>query len=262
MKSVRGNHAILSALVSVLTLPVLAVAPRTMLAQTELHYQYGSLTNPFAETATGTVILTIQHASFWRLGDNFFFLDLIDDGVNDGFNDNDAYGEWYPNFSLGKLTGRDLGVGPFADFGLLPAVAFGADANVLQWLPGVRFAWNLPGFVFLNTDVMMAVDGGGGLDGGSVPEQGNRLNIDVNGLLPFQLGSQSFSITGHAEYAGPTTDELGNDVPSSILAQPQLRWDIGGADGLFVGIEYQYWRNKLGTTVDQNAVQLLGVWQF
>ena len=241
---------------------LLAGGPGAALAQTEMHFQYGSIANPFAETTSRTSIVTIQHASSWRFGDNFFFLDLIRDGDTDGFNDNDAYGEWYSNFSLGKLSGRDLGFGPFADFGLFWGAGFGADANVLNWFPGARVAWNLPGFVFLNTDLMIGVDAGGGLAGGAPPEQDTRFIIDVNGLLPFSLGSQAFSITGHAEYAAPTTDELGNDVPSSILAQPQLRWDVGAADGLFVGIEYQYWRNKLGTDVDENVVQLLGVWRF
>ncbi|MYB06837.1 MAG: nucleoside-binding protein [Gemmatimonadetes bacterium] len=227
-----------------------------------MHFQYGSITNPFAETSTGTVVLTLQHASFWRFGDNFFFVDLMEDGVGDGFNDKDAYGEWYSNLSLRKLGGRDLGFGPFADFGIFAGVAFGADANVLQWLPGARIAWNLPGFVFLNTDFMMAVDGTDGLDGGSPPERDSRFGIDINGLFPFDLGSQSFSITGHAEYFVATTDELGNDVPASILAQPQLRWDIGAENGLFVGIEYQYWSNKLGTEVSESVVQALGVWQF
>ena len=241
---------------------LLAAAPTAAQAQTEVHFQYGSLTNPFAETTAGTVVLTMQHASFWRFGDNFFFVDVTEDGVGDGFNDKDAYGEWYSNFSLGKLSRSDLGFGPFADFGLFAGAAMGMDANVLQWLPGARISWNLPGFIFLNTDFMMAVDGTDGLDGGSPPEQDSRMVIDINGLLPFNLGSQSFSISGHAEYAAATTNELGSDVPASILAQPQLRWDIGGENGLFVGIEYQYWSNKLGTEVDESVVQLLGVWQF
>lgn len=241
---------------------LLTAVPGVAQAQTEMQFQYGSLTNPFAETSTGTVVLTIQHASFWRFGDNFFFIDLTEDGVGDGFNDKDAYGEWYSNFSLGKLTGRDLASGPFADFGLFMGAAMGMDANVLQWLPGARISWNLPGFIFLNTDFMMAVDGTDGLDGGSPPKQESRFGFDINGLFPFNLGSQSFSIAGHTEYFVGTTDELGNDVPGSILAQPQLRWDIGGENGLFVGIEYQYWSNKLGTEVDESVAQLLGVWQF
>ena len=255
MKLTRG----LSLFIAVLTLPL---APGAAAAQTEVHFQYGSHTNPFAETSTGTAVVTFQHASFWRFGDNFFFIDVLDDGGNDGFNDKDAYGEWYSNFSLGKISGRDLAFGPFADFGLFMGVAAGMDANVLQWLPGARVAWNLPGFIFLNTDFMLTVDGTDGLDAGSPPHQEGRLVIDINGLFPFNLGSQSFSITGHAEYAAGTTDELDNDVPASILAQPQLRWDIGGQNGLFVGIEYQYWSNKLGTEVNESVVQLLGVWQF
>ena len=236
-------------------------------AQTEVHYQYGSLMNPFNESSYGTAVLTLQHASFWRFGDNFFFVDVIDDGVNDGFNDNDFYGEWYSNLSLGKLAGRDLATGPFTDFGLLGGVAAGGDPNFLQWLSGVRVSWRLPGFVFLNTDMMTGVDRSGGLDSGGAPKAGNRLIFDVNGLLPFNIGSQAFSISGHIEYVGSTSDELGNDVNAWVLAQPQLRWDIGqavggSANGLFGGIEYQYWRNKLGTEIDENVVQLLVVWQF
>ena len=241
---------------------LLAAASSAAEAQTEVQFQYGSLTNPFRETTKGTVVLTIQHASFWRFGDNFFFIDAVDDGRADGFNDKDAYGEWYSNFSLGKLSGRDLSFGPVADLGLFMGLAMGMDANVFQWLPGARISWNLPGFIFLNTDFMIAVDGTDGLDGGSPPAQDSRFGVDINGLLPFTLGGQSFSITGHAEYFVATTDELGNDVPGSILAQPQLRWDIGGENGLFVGIEYQYWSNKLGTAVDESVVQVLGVWRF
>lgn len=241
---------------------LLAAAPNPTHAQTEMHFQYGSHTNPFEETSTGTAVVTFQHASFWKFGDNFLFIDVIDDGVNDGFNDNDFYGEWYSNLSLTRARGGGLESGPVADLGLIIGFAAGADANVLQTLTGARISWRIPGFVFLNTDFMGTVDYSGGLDSGGAPRAGNRLVFDINGLLPFNLGSQSFSITGHAEYAGPTTNELGNDVPFSILAQPQLRWDIGDENGYFVGIEHQYWRNKLGTDADENIVQLLVVWQF
>ncbi len=236
-------------------------------AQTEVHYQYGSHTNPFSEMSHGTAVLTLQHASFWKFGDNFFFVDVIDDGVDDGFNDTDFYGEWYSNLSLGKLAGRDLATGVFSDLGLIGGVAAGGDPNFMQWISGVRVSWRLPGFIFLNTDMMAGVDRSGGLDSGGAPKAGNRLIVDVNGLLPFNIGSQALSISGHVEYVGSTSDELGNDVNSWILAQPQLRWDVGqafggSANGLFAGIEYQYWRNKLGTDIDENVVQLLVVWQF
>jgi hypothetical protein len=52
------------------------------------------------------------------------------------------------------------------------------------------------------------------------------------------------------------------------LFQPQLRLDLGellgtNANQLFVGIEYQYWKNKLGEKgTDDNAAQFLAVWRF
>ena len=238
-----------------------AATPFAALAQTEVHFQYGSQTNPFTEVSNGTTVLTMQHASQWKFGDNFYFIDLLDDGSDDGFNEMDAYGEWYSNFSLGKLSGNDLAIGPIGDFGLFMGAALGTDANFRQWLPGARVAWNLPGFIFLNTDLALGIDGGRGLAGGSPPELDNRFILDVNGLYLFSIGGQSFSITGHAEYAAATSNELGNDVPASILAQPQFRWNIGGGN-VHIGIEYQYWSNKLGTEVTESIVQWLGVWAF
>ena len=159
---------------------VLMAGPGTALAQTEAHIQYGSHTNPFSEESHGTIILTMQHASMWKFGDNFFFVDFLDDGGDDGFNEMDAYGEWYSNLSLGKITGKDLGFGPFADFGVFGGVALGTDANFRQWLPGARIAWKLPRFIFLNTDLMYGIDGGMGVDGGSPPELDGRFILDVN----------------------------------------------------------------------------------
>ena len=55
-------------------------------------------------------------------------------------------------------------------------------------------------------------------------------------------------------------------VKDSILAQPQFTWDLGkvvGAPNQFmVGIEYQYWLNKLGTDEDESTAQLLVVWRL
>lgn len=46
-----------------------------------------------------------------------------------------------------------------------------------------------------------------------------------------------------------------------LLAQPQLRWRV--TERVRMGIEYQYWMNKLGDgATDENTVQALLVWQF
>ncbi|MCP4356177.1 MAG: nucleoside-binding protein [Proteobacteria bacterium] len=228
---------------------------------TEMHFQTGSLLNPFSDTKHSTNILTFQHASGWTYGDNFFFVDLIDDETEDGFNDVDYYGEAYFNFSLGKMTGADLSYGVFKDFGFLAGVNAAGDANSIKYLPGVRFSWDLPGFAFLNTDVTLYLDD-------SETQESNSFMFDVNWAYPFNINNQSFSIEGHAEYIGSRTyDATGNNIEAHVLAQPQIRWDLGKAlmgveNKVFAGIEYQYWNNKLGTKNDESAAQGLLVWRF
>ena len=246
---------------------VLLAARTAAFAQTEFHLQYGMHKNPFSTSRTATFIVTVQQASEWRYGDSFFFLDYLDDGGNDGFNDRDFYAEWYPTLSLGKLANRELRVGAIRDFALIAGVNVGGDANVVKYLPGVRASWSVSRFLFLNTDLTAYIDDNTGVAGDGAPKTGNSFMFDVSWALPFEVGSQSLAVVGHAEYLGSRTNELGEDVKGSILAQPQFVWDLGkavaGAPRQFmVGIEYQYWRNKLGTDEDESTAQLLLVWRL
>lgn len=231
----------------------------------EVQFQYGNLDNPFANTDSHTSIVTLQHASGWRYGDNFFFVDFIDDGDEDGFNDKDYYAEFYANFSLGKMTGYDWSAGPLKDVGVLLGVNAAGDANTLKYLPGMRLAWDVPGFTFLNTDLTAYIDDS---DVAPANEEGDSYMIDVNWAYPFHLGEQSFSVEGHAEYIGARDyQNRSGESKAWFLTQPQVRWDAGktlfdAEDRVFVGIEYQYWNNKLGTNTDETAVQALAVWRL
>ena len=235
-------------------------------ARAELHLQYGQLLNPFSGAEEQTLIFTLQQASGWKFGDSFFFIDFLDDSGDDGFNDREFYAEWYPTLSLGKLAGRDFRLGPIADFSLVAGFNATGDGKVVKYLPGLRASWNLPGFLFLNTDLTAYLDGNTGISGGGPPATGNSFLFDVSWVFPFEAGSQLFAIAGHAEYTGGTTDELGGDVSPWILAQPQFTWDLGNAiwgspHRILAGIEYQYWLNKLGTDLDESTAQLLLVWR-
>ena len=247
-----------------------AVGMSTLLAsasaQTEFQFQYGRLTNPFSTQREYTTILTVQNALSWKFGDSFFFADIIEDSGNDGFNEKDLYGEWYPTLSLGKLSGKKVGAGPVRDIAFIGGFNFDADADVLIYLPGMRLAWKVPGFIFLNTDVTAFIDASSGAESGGAPRTTNSFMVDVNWLLPFKIRGQSFAFTGHSEYIGARTNEFGNRVRGWILSQPQLTWDLGALFGapsqLLVGIEYQYWRNKLGADAHDNVCQLLVVWRL
>lgn len=238
---------------------------------TELQLQLGKLDAPSFAAGGGeadTRIVTLQHADGWKYGDNFFFVDYLDDDRNDGFNDKDFYGELYCNFSLGKITGNDLSVGPWKDFGVVLGVNAGADADVLKYLPGVRLVWDAPGFKFLQTDITAYIDDSEGIPGGGAPSEDDSYMVDFSWAFPFSIGEHAFSIEGHAEYIGERDNQFGQTVEDWILAQPQFRYDLGKTmfgreNTLFVGIEYQYWHNKLGDKdTDESAVQALVVWQM
>ena len=236
---------------------------------TEIHYQYGTLDTP--EFAGGgdekTDILTLQHSSSWKYGDNFFFVDMLDSG-DTVFNNSDVYVEWYTNFSLGKMTGKEVGFGRVRDMGIIFGINYGADENVQKYLPGVRFSLDLPGFLFANLDVTAYIDNNGAVGHGGAPAEDDSFMIDFNWAYPFSVGNQDFSVEGHIEYIGERDNELDETVEAHILAQPQFRWDAGKAwfdapQRLFIGIEYQYWQNKLGDKdTDESTSQFLAVWRF
>ena len=82
--------------------------------------------------------------SSWALGDSFVFVDILEDGGADGFNDKNFYGEWYPTLSLGKLSNRVIGGGPVRDVAFIGGINIDAAANVLKYLPGARLSWDVP----------------------------------------------------------------------------------------------------------------------
>ncbi len=234
-------------------------------SNTELHLQYGSLDVPtFAGGGDkDTLIFTLQHASGWKYGENFFFFDVIT-SENGGFNDTDTYGEWYSYFSFRKIGGKEEMKGALKDVRFIAGFNWDPDADVVKYLPGIGLSWNAKGFAFLNTDFTAYIDDSVGLaGGGSAPSEDDSFMFDVSWKRPFKDGK--FSIEGHAEYISsrnaviPGFGEI--DVEAWVLAQPQFRFYV--KDNLAIGIEYQYWMNKLGDKdTDESAVQALLVWAF
>ena len=83
---------------------ILLGAPGSAAGQTEFHLQLGKLVNPFTDMGHGTTVVTFQNAAQWSWGDHFMFFDYTADGGNDGFNEKDLYGEWYPSRSAPSGT--------------------------------------------------------------------------------------------------------------------------------------------------------------
>ena len=241
-------------------------------SKTELLYQQGKLLAPsFAGGGKhATTVITLQHASGWTYGDNFFFVDHLNDDNSDGFDDSEFYGEIYLHLSATKIFDIKIPVDLVKDVGMVLGVNASADANVIKYLPGIRISWDLPGFAFLNSDITAYIDNSDGIQVGkaNAPSEDNSFMIDVSFGYPFSIGEYDFSIEGHMEYINERENEFGETVHSWFLAQPQLRLDLGKALGnkketVFAGIKWQYWQNKLGDkTADESVIMALLVWRL
>ena len=212
--------------------------------------------------------LTLQHASGYKYGRNFFFVDLLKSEKNDpqgGGSYGEVYSEGYTSLSLSKTTGANLSFGPITDISLTAGYNFGAKNNganprVLLFGPTVDF--KVPGFIFFNVDFLAYRDRGrfSGLRGGELQIDDTTYQIAPVWLSKFSLGPTRWVFTGHVDFIGkrcfssgfsfvPAGDKCAGRA-SEILAQPEIRMDVGMFFGkpetVYVGMKYNYWRSKFG----------------
>lgn len=221
------------------------------------------------DTDIGKTIVTLQHASGYKYGRNFFFVDLLKSDAADN-NHGEVYAEYYHTLSLTRLAGADWSKRFVKDIGLTAAFNYGAknsefgpNPRVLLLGPTVDF--NLPGFNFFNVDILAYRDSGtfSGFGGGKLcGETKTTYQVTPSWQLPFSIGPARFSFEGFADFIGSH-----GTCARQVLTQPQLRWDVGNHFGkpgtVFLGVEYQYWKNKFGVEgLKDNVPQLLFAWKF
>lgn len=257
-------------------------------AVNELHWQYGDITHAYqgaseAAVANNSHVITFQHASRWEHGTHFMFLDgkffsatanEQQQGLGD---DQQIYGEWYSYFSGESLLETDWQWGVVKDIGPLLGFNWANEVNSYYYLPGLRVQLDLPGFQYANFDVMAYIQGRDSITRTrSRIKEESSLAVDFNWAYPFTIGNSQWYLQGHIEYVVSAdkriTSASGVVIDTTrhgwLLAQPQLRMDVGEWLGgtpkrWFAGIEYQYWRNKLGDSdTDESVVQALVVFRF
>ncbi len=236
-------------------------------SDTELQVLYGKhFQEPFNPNDVAKTIVTLQHASGWEYGRNFFFFDALKSDEKDNAA-GEIYGEYYSTFSLSKITGSDFKFAFIKDIGVTAGFNYGAKsgagptANPIVYLPGITLDFDVPGFAYFDMDILAYIDRGkfGGTSNGC---NADTYQITPYWKLPFQIGPTKWSFEGFVDFIGDH-----GSCEFQILTQPQIRLDVGNfmgkPDKLFVGIEYQYWKNKYGIKdLDDNFPQLLGVWKF
>lgn len=198
-------------------------------------------------------IITLEHASGWKYGDNFFFFDLFQPFDKDSA----IYGEWHPRFSFGKLTGNDFSFGPVKD--VLLATELNVGNQWRAYFYGVGFDLDIPHFAFFSVNFFLRKEFNSQF--GPTLEY-DSFQISPSWNLPFTLGEARFEFGGFLDYAGGD-----GDFEANLLTAPQLLLDVGNFQdkpgSFYLGVEYQYWKNKYGVDgFDESVAQLMGKWVF
>lgn len=232
---------------------------------TEFHYQYGTHFQQAFSSAPAQSIstYTLQHASAWIYGETFFFADYTFPEQSA----NDLYTELYVIANISKFAKQATGAGLLRDVGVVVGVNYAKNPKVYKYLPGIRLSWNIPDFQFFNTDITAYLDDSRGVADGGAPTETNSYMLDISWSRQVNIGQYEFTVEGHVEYISRRRNAFGERVKGHFLAQPQIRYDAGrtllNAEGIFfVGLEYQLWINKLGSSKNDNLVQALAVLRF
>tara|TARA_R110002167_G_scaffold66988_1_gene189374 strand:- start:285 stop:1070 length:786 start_codon:yes stop_codon:yes gene_type:complete len=200
---------------------------------------YDFSTEDFDTTLT---TITLEHASGWEYGDNYFFVDIYKEDTSAPDDTTTVYSEYYTDLSLSKITGMSLSKGIFQDLTLHAGLNAGNDFQAAIY--GIRTDWNLPGFSYAKVSFSVYDD----IAGAVHRADGDKTYIvtPVWGL-PFEIGGTKWMFDGFVDFIG----ERGGSTKSSILAQPHLLFDLGhslfnDAGKFYIGVEYSWWKNKYG----------------
>ena len=229
-------------------------------SSTNVEYLYGW---NYRLTDREAGVMTLEHASGFAYGDNFFFVDITHP-VHDETKPEVLYGQWDPRFSLGKIFGTKLGVGPITDLLLTGELGYGAvpAPNVYQreYNYGLGLDIKIPGFAYFAVNFWVH----------DTPyREGVTYQISPYWGAPFHLGSVGFLFEGFLDYVGEE-GEAGKGIGISyayLITQPRLLIDLGSLwkkeGNLFVGTEVDIWHNKFGADdVDQFTPQAMVKWVF
>jgi nucleoside-specific outer membrane channel protein Tsx len=218
-------------------------------SSTNLQYHYGTEYELGDEERS---LITLEHASGWKYGDNFFFVDITNPDRSGELTQTGFYGEISPRVSFGKMLGKDLSAGIIQDVLITSTAELGDGFRT--YLYGVAVDLKLPNFNFFQVNWYARNEVTFGTDLGQ--------QITLAWGMPFNIGKAKFSFEGFFDYAWDVAPSEDN-----IITQPRLLLDVGAlmdSPGVLqAGIEYQIWRNKFGINgVDESFPELMVKWIF
>ena len=230
----------------------LAVASMLMIGFQASAYKFSSskvevLHGDYDERSGEEAIFTFANATGFSKGDTFFFIDAAN--VSDADSTGGLHAEFNARMSLPRTFGVGASQGFLKDYYLVGQLDFdGGFSRKTTHMVGVGADWKVPGFKFVKTNILYRDD---------PTKDGDSVQAQLIWNKGFKLGSQKFSFEGFLDY---TTGE-GTGDETNILTQPALVWHATKHLGL--GIEYQYWQNRLGIDgLDEETPQLMARFTF
>ncbi len=236
-----------------------------------LQWQNNSLTYLWGKSFTVNPqiqqTVTFEHADAWKYGDNFVFVDRIFyNGKEDGnVGPSTYYGEISPRLSFGKILDKDLSFGPIKDVLLAFTYEFGEGDNE-SYLLGPAFDLNIPGFDYFQLNFYQR------------QTEGNRAGDGVWQITPvwaytLPVGSSDVLIDGFMDWVVDNDKNARGTYHANLHFNPQVKYDLGkalnfGEKQLYVGVEYDYWKDKYGIddtrafTTNQNVTSFLVKFHF
>ena len=247
------------------------LATGTTLAGDLLQWQGNSITYLYGKDFTVNPEIqqtfTFEHADGWKYGYNFIFIDKIFyNGKKDSGNGpNTYYGEISPRLSFGKIFDQKLAFGPVKDVLLAMTYEFG-EGDTEAYLIGPGFDLDIPGFDYFQLNFYQRTT------------DGDRAGDNVWQITPawsytIPVGSSDILIDGFMDWVVDNDENRRGTYQANLHFNPQIKYDLGkalkmGDKQLYVGIEYDYWKNKYGIKdsdafdTDQNTASLLVKVQF
>jgi nucleoside-specific outer membrane channel protein Tsx len=193
--------------------------------------------------------VTFEHADGWKYGDNFFFLDKIfyNGDEDDLVGSNTYYGEFQPRLSFGKIFDQKIQFGPVTDVLLAMTYEFG-EGDVESYLIGPGFDLAIPGFDFFQVNFYNRTT------------DGSRPGDNVWQITPvwsytIPVGNSDILIDGFMDWVVDNDENSRGTYHANLHFNPQVKYDLGKAMGwgekqLYVGVEYDYWKDKYGIDDD------------
>ena len=189
---------------------------------------------------------TIANATGFTWGDSFFFADV--NGINDTEDTGGIHMEFSTRYRFWEAKQSYI---IKSAYGIIQAdITSNTFVEKLVPMIGASIDWEIPGFNFFKSHLQYRDD---------PKKKGSSVQFTLVWNLAFILAEQNFSFEGFADWTQGEGEGVGSE--SNLLMQPQLLWMIN--KNIALGIEYQYWKNRLGIEgLNEKVPQIMARWTF